>query len=350
MHSRLRSWKLLAALVCVAIVGGAATTVAAASADSPGEGTTVRMGRATWTTGWFQTEIYTHMLERLGYEVDGPVTLDNPAFYQSVGRGDVDLWVNGWFPNHNTYKPSYQAGATEIGYVAKGGALQGYLIDKKTAREHGIDNLADFKKPEVRKLFDRDGDGMADMVACPPGWACEEVIAHHLDAYGLADDVEPIKAGYAASMADALGRYKDGKPIFFYTWTPNWTVGVLKPGKDVVWLEVPHPDLPADQKELEDETTVSGVAGCVDDPCEMGWPANDLRPVANKQFLQENPAAARLLEVARIPIADIFAQNAKMHAGEDSDADIERHAEGWIADNQVTVDEWLDQARDAAAM
>src|SRR3546814_13627218 len=80
-------------------------------------------------------------------------------------------------------------------------------------------------------------------------------------------------------MADALARYKEGKPILFYTWTPNWTVGLLKPGEDVVWIGTPEPSLPDDQKQFEDLTTVAGVKGCVSDPCEMGWPANDIRQI-----------------------------------------------------------------------
>jgi glycine betaine/proline transport system substrate-binding protein len=322
----------------------------AGESTSPGEGKEIRMGRATWNTGWFQAEVYSQLLEKLGYTVSKPVTVDNAAFYQAVGQGSIDMWVNGWFPNHNSYKDSYEEGARAIGYVAKGGALQGYLIDKATHEEYGIDNLADLKKPSVRKLFDEDGDGRAEMVACPPGWACEEIISHHLDAYGLGEHVEPVKAGYAAAMANALGRYKDGKPIFFYTWTPNWTVGELKPGEDVVWLEVPEPNLPESQKDLEDATTVSGVTGCVDDPCEMGWPANDLRPVANDDFLDANPAVETLLKVAGIPVADIFAQNAKMHAGENSASDIERHARTWIDNHPGKVDRWLTKARKAAAM
>ncbi|MGH9321752.1 MAG: glycine betaine/L-proline ABC transporter substrate-binding protein ProX, partial [Vicinamibacteria bacterium] len=183
-----------------------------------------------------------------------------------------------------------------------------------------------------------------------PGWGCELVITHQLEAYDLQEYVEPIKAQYAASMADALARYKAGEPIFYYTWTPNWTVGLLKPGKDVVWLEVPFPSLPEDQKELEKFTTVSGVEGCVagHDPCEMGWPANDIRVVANNDFLEENPAAKKLFEVMSIPVLDIFAQNAKMHAGEDSAADIERHAEEWLEQHEGDVDGWLKEARGAA--
>src|SRR3546814_16654330 len=100
-------------------------------------------------------------------------------------------------------------------------------------------------------------------------------------------------------MADALARYKEGKPILFYTWTPNWTVGLLKPGEDVVWIGTPEPSLPDDQKQFEDLTTVAGVKGCVSDPCEMGWPANDIRPVAHSAFLDENPDRKRVVEGKR---------------------------------------------------
>lgn len=319
----------------------------AAGATLPGEGKTVKIARATWDTGWFQTAIYIDALKKLGYKVDGPITLDNPPFYQAVGQGDVDFWVNGWFPLHNTYKKDFEPGATTIGYVAKGGALQGYLVDKKTADKYHITNIDDFKKPEIRKLFDSNGDGKADLVACPPGWGCEKVIAYQLDAYHLRKDINPIKASYSASMADAIGRFKEGKPIFFYTWTPNWTVGVLKPGRDVVWIQVPFPALPPDQKGLEDQTTIPNVKGCVANPCKMGWPANDIRPVANKAFLKRNPAVKKLLEVARIPVADIFAQNAKMNAGADSKRDIQHQAEQWIADHQKTFDGWIRQATEA---
>src|SRR3546814_18636391 len=116
-------------------------------------------------------------------------------------------------------------------------------------------------------------------------------------------------------MADALARYKEGKPILFYTWTPNWTVGLLKPGEDVVWIGTPEPSLPDDQKQFEDLTTVAGVKGCVSDPCEMGWPANDIRPVANSAFLDENPSVAALFEAVSLPLEDLFAQNAKMEIG-----------------------------------
>lgn len=323
---------------------------AAAAEDEPGEGTTIRMARPTWDTGWWQAEVYSQLFEELGYEVGQITTLDNPPFYQSVAQGDIDLWVDGWFPLHNSYESTFKEGAEKVGYVAKGGALQGYLIDKKTAEEHDIKYVEDLTKDDVQKLFDANGDGKADMVACPPGWGCEEMIAYHMKAYGWQDDFNLIKAGYSASMADALGRFKNGKPIFFYTWTPNWTVGMLKPGKDVVWLQVKETKLPEDQKQLADATKVPDLEGCRgEQPCNMGWPANDIRPVANSEFLQENPAVRTLLEKVRIPIEDIFQQNAKMYQGADSPEDLEKQAANWIKQNRDKVDGWLEAARNAAS-
>jgi len=334
-----------------AVAAGALLALTAGSAmaqDMPGEGVTVSMARATWDTGWFQAEIYSQLLQELGYEVGEPTTLDNPPFYQAVALGDVDLWVNGWFPLHNTYEDTFSEGAEKIGYVARGGALQGYLVDKASVEEFDIKSLEDFKRDDVKAAFDRNGDGKADLVACPPGWGCELVIEHHLDAYELRDDVNSIKAGYSASMADAIAANEQGDPILFYTWTPNWTVGTLAPGEDVEWIEVPFSSLPEDQADLQDATTVEDVTGCVADPCNLGFPANDIRPVANSEFLQANPAAATLLADVSIPLGDIFAQNKKMFDGEDSPDDIQRHATEWIEQNRDSVDAWLQAAREAA--
>lgn len=325
-----------------------------ASADShmmPGSGTTIDMARASWDTGWWQAEVYSQLFQELGYDVSRITTLDNPPFYQTVAQGDVDLWVNGWFPLHNSYEDAFSQGAEKIGYVAKGGALQGYLIDRKTAEEHDINYVEDLTKDDIQKLFDANGDGKADLVACPPGWGCETVISHQFEAYGWDDDFNAIKAGYSASMADALGRFENGQPIFFYTWTPNWTVGELPPGEDVVWLQMKETKLPEDQANLADATTVEGLEGCRgEQPCDLGWPANDIRPVANSEFLENNPAAAELLKQVRIPIGDIFDQNAQMNAGADSPEDLQQQASAWIEENRDQVDDWLKAAREAAQM
>jgi glycine betaine/proline transport system substrate-binding protein len=312
--------------------------------EQPGEGKEIIMAQPTWDTGWFYTEIYKQLLGELGYSVGTVVTLDNPAFYQSVGFGDVTMWVDGWFPIHNPYKSAFEGTAEIIPSVVSGGAIEGYLVDKKSAEELGITSLEDFKRDDVKAAFDRDGDGKADMVACPPGWGCELTIEHHMNAYDLNDHVNLIKAGYPAAMADAVAAYETGSPILFYTWTPNWTVNELVPGEDVVWIEVPEVNLPDDLADLTDAAVRGGVEGCVNDPCMLGFPANTIDAVVNSEFLNENPAVRALLENGEIPIADVYAQNAAMNAG---DNDIEAQATAWISDNRDVVDGWLEAARSA---
>jgi glycine betaine/proline transport system substrate-binding protein len=320
-----------------------------ADTHMPGKGITVQPARATWTTGFFLEALYSRALEELGYTVKDPKKLANPIFYQSVCDGDVDFWANGWFPIHYAQLPkNFDECGSLVGYIVKAGGVQGYLVSKKDAEKFNIKTLADFKREEVKKAFDANNDGKADLVACPPGWGCEKVISHHLSVYDLEDHVNPIKAAYEASMADAVARYNAGEPVFFYTWTPNWTVFKLKPGKDVVWIGVPE-IIPSDaQKGLEDALVASGIEGAVSDPLKVGWVANDIRVAANNNFLKKNPAAKKLFEIMSVPLADIAGQNHRMFKGENSEADIEGHVDEWIAENKATWEGWLTQAKKAA--
>jgi ABC-type proline/glycine betaine transport system substrate-binding protein len=312
----------------------------------PAAAETISIARATWDTGWFQTEIFIKLLEELGYTVAYPQTMDNLAFYLAAARGEVDLWVNGWFPSHNVFlkQDTVKGKVQPVGFEVIAGALQGYMVDKRTADALKIRSLGDLNKPDVAAVFDRNGNGKADLIGCNVGWGCERVVEHHLGAYDLRATVEHVQGDYSPLMDDTIARYKRGKPILFYTWTPNWTVGTLVPGRDVVWLQVPFPSLPIDLQDMEGRTIIAGVPGCAADPCAMGFPPNDIRVVANKQFLENYPDARRLLESVEIPLEDISRQNAKMLDGEDDYADIQRHAQEWIQGNRDKIDRWLEEA------
>ena len=288
----------------------------------------IKMGKADWDTGFFQAEIYKAALEKMGYKVTGPTVMKPQVFYVAAAAGDIDLWVNGWFDNHKIYVTEAMGKVKPVGYVVEKGGLQGYLIDKKTADKFNIKSIMDIKKHA--KEFDVNGDGKADMVACPPGWACEKIIAKHFEELGLGEFINPLKADYSASMADTISRYKNGKSILFYTWTPNWSVGTLKLGEDVVWIEAPYNDT----KEVK-------VPNATKSKLNMGFAVNDIRAAANVDFLKANPKVEKMLKKASIPLADIAQQNLKMNAGEKSERAIKKHAEEWIKANQSTFDSWI---------
>ncbi|MDD9303020.1 MAG: glycine betaine/L-proline ABC transporter substrate-binding protein ProX [Desulfobacter sp.] len=337
----------LTAIACILVM--MAATSLWASADKPGKGITVKPARATWNTGFFQESLVRKGLEAMGYKVKKAKDLANPIFYKSVTLGDLDYWTNGWFPNHNSQLPdNFYDKADTYGYVVKAGGLQGYMVSKRDVEKYKIKSLDDFKREEVKKAFDKNKDGKADLTACPPGWGCENVIAHHMKVYDLGDAINPVKASYEAGMASALGAYKAGEPIFFYTWAPNWTIFKLKPNQDVMWINVPKTMPTAAQKIAEDRMTQSGIEGAVSDPVDLGFVVSDIRIVANKTFTRKNPAAQRFFELLSLPLADINEQNTKMNDGEKSQKDIDRHADEWIAKNKAQWDAWIAESVKAA--
>ena len=311
--------KTLRALICLSILLFGSTLAQAKE---------IKMAKANWDTGYFQAEVYKLALEKMGYKIKKLKSIKPSIFYVAAAQGDVDLWVNGWFATHDTYLAETKGKVKPVGYVMKKGGLQGYLVDKKTADRLNIKSVLDIKKHA--KQFDANNDGKADMVACPPGWGCEKQITKHFAELKLGEFINPIQAEYSASMADALARYKNGKSILFYTWTPNWTVGAFKLGKDVVWIEVPY-----------SKTTVTEVDNATKPAINLGFGADDIRPVANVAFLKKNPKVEKLLEVASIPLADIAAQNMQMNKGEKSDRQVQAHAKAWVKKNQKTFDSWI---------
>ncbi len=315
-------------------------TVRADNSDS--EGPVVRMARASWDTGWFQAEVYRLLIRYLGYQVDSPVTMGTQDFYEAVADGEIDLWVNGWFPTHNSLLD--EEGSEVVGFQVYQGALQGYFIDRATAEEHDITNLGDLRNPAIAALFDIDGDGRADLLGCQVDWGCAAIVDYQLMEHGLTDTVEHIQGQYSPRIRDLISRYRAGDPVLYFTWTPNWIGGELVPGRDVLWLETPLPSLPPDQSSFQDSTALAGLEGCSNDPCQVGWPPNDIRAVANTAFLEAHPAIRRLLEQVVIPLEDISAQNVRMVVDESDPQDIIRHAREWVEANWGTVSGWLENA------
>ncbi|STD21864.1 glycine/betaine ABC transporter substrate-binding protein [Enterobacter asburiae] len=69
--------------------------------------------------------------------------------------------------------------------------------------------------------------------------------------------------------------------------------------------------------------------------------------MANKAWAEKNPAAAKLFSVMKLPLADINAQNAMMHAGKSSEVDVKGHVDGWIKAHQQQFDGWVKEALEA---
>jgi glycine betaine/proline transport system substrate-binding protein len=309
-----------------------------ADANLPGKGVTVQPGQDNVDGENFQTIIVMKALKELGYDVKDVQNAKYPALHISIADGGVTFMADHWNPLHQAFfeKAGGDEKLSRTGAYIEGCA-QGYLIDKKTAEKYNITNVGQLQDPEIAKLFDANDDGKADLAGCVPGWGCERVIEHHMGAYKLKDTVTHNQGEYSAIIAETITRYKEGKPVLYYTWTPYWVSGVLVPGKDVVWLEVPHSAHP------------NGVDTKLPNGKNYGFEVNTQMVVANKEFVKNNPAAAKLFEVIKVSVNDVSAQNLKMkEKGEGGWEAAERHADAWIAANRDKFDGWLNAAREAA--
>ena len=339
-HRLAHRFALTPCLIAGAALLSLSGPAAAGDATLPGQGIQVLPLKSSIAEESFQTLLVAKALEQLGYEVQPMRDVEYPTAHIAVANGDATFMANHWNPLHADY---YKNAGGDAKLYRKGvysaNAAQGYLIDKKTADAHHITNLAQLKDPAIAKLFDADGDGKADLTGCTPGWGCEAVIEHQLTAYQLRGTVTHKQGTYSALMADTITRYKAGKPILYYTWTPYWVSNVLKPGQDVVWLQVPFSALPGEQAKT-DTKLPNGK--------NYGFIANHQQIVANKAWAAHNPAAAKLFEVMTLNIQDINGQNHLMSQGQNKPADIERHTQAWIKAHQATFDGWIAAARAAA--
>ena len=284
----------------------------------------------------FQMYIVVEALKALGHNVEVTNGVQYPIAYKSIAgeKEGVAFMAANWDPlqNNMTKAVGLENLFIEGSYIDN--CAQGYLIDKKTADKYNVKYLNDLKDPKIAKLFDINGNGKADLAGCAPGWGCEKVIEHQLDAFGLRDTITHNQGEYSAIITNSIARYKTGKSIIYYTWTPYWVSGKLVPGKDVVFLQVKNSAHP-----ILKSTKLSNGA-------DYGFAANNQRIVANVG-VKKHKDIAKLFSIMKLSVNDVSGENMLMSKGENKEKDVMRHAKMWIKANQKTFDSWIAQAKAA---
>jgi len=367
----------------------AATT--AAPAALPGEGVTINMGRADWSTGYFQAYVYQLVLEELGYDVADPSSTElGPSLaYLGMAQGDFDFWVNSWYPGHISWHEAELPDGSLVGdhlvipgTVFDGGGIQGWLIEKNFADEYQVYTMEQFNNnPDAIAAYDatdpEPGNGKADIYGCQESYTCDNIITNQI-AFGGWDNIQQAIAGYDAMFAEAEAKVADGDPIIIYTWTPSTYVSRLIPGQNVYWLgaeTVLDDSNPtgqeggADHQQREGPTGLDSFVGIpasqcpaagtvaiddslrVDDDggeCPMGWVPATITPTANKDVYEANPAFAALLDNLALPVLDVSLATVEADSLGGTEEVYRQLAADWIADNRAIVDSAITIALAAA--
>lgn len=335
----------------------------------PGEGVSVTMTRADWSTGYFQAEVYASLMRELGYEVSEPSDLElGPnAAYLAMAQDEADFWVNSWYPGHLSWLVGELTDGSLVGdHVSivgeemMSGGLQGWLITKSFADEFGVytlDALND--NAEALAAFDETdpvpGNGAADIFGCPESWTCDNIQTSYI-AFAGWENIQQTIAGYDAMFAQAVDAVASDIPMVVYTWTPSAYITELIPGENVYWLGVESvldDSNPTGQEGGAEHDQRPGTAAIGPDQCPaaadndgvclIGWVAADIQVTANNDFLAANPAAEALFEAVTLSVIEVSLANVAQGEG----ATPAELATEWIADNRDDVDAWLDAARAA---
>jgi glycine betaine/proline transport system substrate-binding protein len=352
----------------VAATTAAPATTEAAMSMTPGEGVSVVAGRASWSTGYVQAEIFTALLRELGYEVSesADMELGPQNAFMAMAVGDMDFWANSWMPGHSSWlmgeltdKSLIGDAVTVLGEEIMAGGLQGFLIEKGFADEYGVYTLEDLdNNADAIAAYDatdaNPGNGMVDIMGCPEDWTCDNIINSMLKGGGYKNLVQ-IKAGYDPMWAQATDMVNEGLPVVAYTWTPSAYITTIRPGDNAYWIGMEYildDSNPNDQDGGEGYDQRPGTAAIGEDMCParspdglcpIGWAAADIQAAANNDFLAANPAAEELFIQIKLSVMDVSIANVAQSAG----ADPKDLAAEWIANNRDKVDPWLDAARSA---
>ncbi|MEM7323343.1 MAG: glycine betaine ABC transporter substrate-binding protein [Actinomycetota bacterium] len=353
--------------------GSEGSEEAAADNLTPGEGKTVNMGRANWSSGYVQAQILHDLMEELGYDVSSP---DNLEFapdlgYQTMAEGDMDFWANSWYPGHLSWWEGERTDGSIVGdhlvrlegSLMPGGGLQGMLITKSWAEAEGITTLGQINDDEALwSQLDSDGNGKGEFYGCPEDWTCDDIMASQIEFAGW-ENLEQTQAGYDAMFAEFLDLAKAGEPAIIYTWTPTSYLAEAIPGELTMWLSVENADVIDDSNPLGKEGGEEyaqrrdgqigysdlGADTCLQGPdgCQVGWLAADIEITANKDWLADNPAAEALFNEFKPALIDLAIAGVALTNSDGAQADVERIAAEWITNNRELADGWLAAARAA---
>jgi len=155
-------------------------------------------------------------LQKLGYNVADPITLAVPAMHRPSTA--LTYAVDTWVPLHDS-STAYQGSGLSLGPAIE--ALTG-LPDRQRqptrTRSHRSSIQGSRNSPSFDPWRGKPTSPAPTRAVAPTGHQPE------LDHDRLRDTVNMTRAIFGTNRRHRRP-LQQGQPVFFYTWTPNWTVG-----------------------------------------------------------------------------------------------------------------------------
>lgn len=266
---------------------GLLVTVSCSSTDQK----TITLGATPWSSTVPPTKIATLILEDMGYEVK-ETNADVSTIYIGLSRGDIDVYMDSWFPTHEVHFEKYKENIEDTA-VSYQGARSGLVVPTYMEEINSIEDIIGNED-----LFENEIYGVEE------GGNSATIINDLIDGYGL--DMKQVNSSEGGMLAQAQRLIEQEKPVVFYGWRPHTMFRKL----DIKVIE--------DPKEYFSEPHI--------------------HVMTNKELKENAPDAHEFLSNWSLDIEDLEAMNVEIEIEE---RDAEEVAKEWIENNQDKVDQML---------
>ncbi len=259
---------------------------------SDGGDTTITFGVTPWTSTVPPTKIASLILQDLGYNVE-EIEADAGNVYAGLSKGDLDVFMDSWFPAQEHYVEKYSDSIEAIA-VSYDEADSGFVVPEYM---EDINDVADLRGKE--DLFGNEAYTIEE------GDPAMENLNKVIEGYGI--DITQVNSSEGAMMAMAIKKMENEEPVLFYGWRPHTMFNK-------------H-----DVKILTNDETPEYFSG------------SSINVITNKELKEKASEVYEFLTNWSISLEDVEEMIAQIDDGQDP----EEVAREWIDNNEDKVNEML---------
>jgi glycine betaine/proline transport system substrate-binding protein len=306
-----------------AILGLALFSVPAAASD-------IVVGVPAWPSAEVTANVIGQLLDK---EFDVEVAfeqLGTAEILEAIDRGEIQVHPEIWLPNLAADVDKFkEAGTLALSSLAVP-ASQNICVTSETARQVGIDEVADLTNPQIAKNFDTDGDGKGEMWIGAPTWSSTAIEKVRARSYGYDKTMTLLEAPESVAMAAVDVAVSLDRPIVFYCYSPHHIFGLH--GVQVLGEPAHDPETWSIVAQDEDaEWLDKSSAG-------SGWDVSFFQVGYATSLASDRPEVAKFLSQIVMTPEDAAAMSYAVQVDRKAPSDV---AADWIARNEHRIEGWL---------